>query len=93
MNRKTFFLLLFILALLAFKSITFAYIGIGIALLTQVGFGTILAFIIDVFTIGMGKSIANYIAMKKGYDNCGCDARIEYLNKMSKIELIEKIQL
>lgn len=45
--------------------------------------GNIVEGIIEVVTLGRGKDIATWIANKLGYDDCRCDARKEWLNKLS----------
>ena len=37
--------------------------------------GTLSEFIINLITLGQGKALATYIALKLGYENCGCDDR------------------
>lgn len=46
--------------------------------------GNIVEGIIEVVTLGRGKDIATWIANKLGYEDCGCDARKEWLNKLSR---------
>lgn len=46
--------------------------------------GNIVEGIIEVVTLGRGKDIATWIANKLGYEDCGCDRRKEWLNKLSK---------
>lgn len=92
MNRKVYFTLAFITALLAFKTHTF-FVWAFAVLLTQIGLGTLLAFLIDILTIGYGKDVASWIAHKRGYQSCGCAEREVLLNKYTKINLIENIKL
>ena len=42
--------------------------------------GDLLAFLINVITLGQGKKIATYIAKKLGYPDCGCNSRRLRLN-------------
>jgi hypothetical protein len=49
----------------------------------KIKLGTILAGIIDVITIGQGKYLASWIAMKLGYKSCGCCEREEWLNRLT----------
>ncbi len=39
--------------------------------------------LIHVITLGFGKSIASYIAIKLGYQSCGCCERKEWLNRLT----------
>jgi hypothetical protein len=43
--------------------------------------GNIVDGIINVITLGWGKSIASFIALKLGYANCGCEERRVFLNE------------
>jgi hypothetical protein len=45
-------------------------------------FGTWLEGLINVLTLGHGKSIAGWIAVKLGYSDCGCERRREYLDSL-----------
>ena len=49
----------------------------------KIKLGTILAGIINVLTIGQGKYLASYIALKLGYESCGCCEREEWLNRLT----------
>ena len=44
--------------------------------------GNILEGIINVITLGWGKDIAMWIAIKLGYSDCGCERRRVYLNSL-----------
>jgi hypothetical protein len=44
--------------------------------------GTILEALINLLTLGHGKSLAGAIATKLGYVDCGCDRRREYLDAL-----------
>ena len=44
--------------------------------------GNVLEGLINVLTLGWGKDIAGYIALKLGYANCGCEERRIFLNKL-----------
>ena len=44
--------------------------------------GNILEGLINVLTLGWGKDISGYIALKLGYANCGCEERRIFLNKL-----------
>ncbi len=44
--------------------------------------GNVLEGLINVLTLGWGKDIAGYIALKLGYTNCGCEERRLFLNKL-----------
>ncbi len=44
--------------------------------------GNVLEGLINVLTLGWGKDIAGYIALKLGYANCGCEERRLFLNKL-----------
>ena len=44
--------------------------------------GNVLEGIINVLTLGWGKSIASWIALNLGYQDCGCERRRLYLNKL-----------
>lgn len=44
--------------------------------------GNILDGLINVITLGRGKDIAGWIALKLGYANCGCEERRIYLNEL-----------
>lgn len=39
--------------------------------------------IIFILTLGQSKRIATYFAKLMGKEDCGCDARKEFLNKLS----------
>ena len=43
--------------------------------------GNILDGLINVLTLGWGKSIASWIAFNLGYENCGCEERRIWLNE------------
>ena len=49
----------------------------------KIKLGTILAGIIGFITFGQGKYFASYIALKLGYQSCGCCEREEWLNKLT----------
>jgi len=49
----------------------------------KIKLGTILAGIIDVITIGQGKYLSSWIAMKLGYASCKCCEREEWLNRLT----------
>jgi hypothetical protein len=44
--------------------------------------GNIVEGLIEVITLGWGKDIAGWIALKLGYANCGCEARKIWLNEL-----------
>jgi len=44
--------------------------------------GNIVEGLIEVVTLGRGKDIATWVAKLLGYEDCGCDRRKEYLNKI-----------
>lgn len=92
MNRKHYFQSAFIGALLSIYANTF-FIWVGVVIITYVGLGTSIAFLIDILTAGYGKDIAMWVAMKRGYTNCGCDERKTLLDKYTKINLFENIKL
>jgi hypothetical protein len=43
--------------------------------------GNIIDGIINVLTLGRGKDIAGWIALKLGYASCGCEERRIWLNE------------
>ena len=92
MNKKSYFTSAFISALLAIYANTFI-LWVVILLITYIGLGSLLAFLIDILTAGYGKDIAGWIAHKLGYQSCGCAEREALLNKYTKINLIENIKL
>ena len=58
-------------------------------------------YIINIITLGKGKDIAQWIAIKLGYEDCGCDNRKNWLNgitrtrtktKQRRISKVDKIQ-
>lgn len=44
--------------------------------------GNVLEGLINVLTLGWGKSIATHIALKLGYQDCGCEKRRIWLNEL-----------
>jgi hypothetical protein len=44
--------------------------------------GNIVEGLINVVTLGWGKDIASWIALKLGYASCGCEERRIYLNEL-----------
>jgi hypothetical protein len=44
--------------------------------------GNVLEGLINVLTLGWGKDIAGYIALKLGYADCGCEERKIFLNEL-----------
>ena len=63
--------------------------------------GDRLEYIINILTFGKGKDIAQWIATKLGYEDCGCDNRKNWLNgitrtrtktKQRRISKVDKIQ-
>ncbi len=42
--------------------------------------------LIYVITFGYGKPIATWIAKKRGYTDCGCEARRKWLNKLGSCD-------
>ena len=38
--------------------------------------------LINVLSLGHGKTLASWIALKLGYQDCGCESRRLYLNKL-----------
>jgi hypothetical protein len=53
--------------------------------------GNILDGLINLITLGWGKDIAGWIALKLGYVDCGCERRRVYLNELFGCE--ESIKL
>jgi len=92
MNKQTYFTSAFISALLAIYANTFI-LWVIVLLITYVGLGSLLAFLINILTAGYGKDIAMWVAQKRGYQSCGCDEREALLNKYTKINLVENIKL
>lgn len=43
--------------------------------------GNVVDGIINVITLGFGKDIAGWIALKLGYQSCGCEERRVFLNE------------
>ena len=68
--------------------------------------GDKLEYIINIITFGKGKDIAQWIAHKLGFEDCGCDDRKNFLNsifingitrtrtktKQRRISKVDKIQ-
>ena len=63
--------------------------------------GDKLEYIINIITFGKGKDIAQWIAHKLGFEDCGCDDRKNWLNvitrtrtktKQRRISKVDKIQ-
>jgi hypothetical protein len=63
--------------------------------------GDKLEYIINIITFGKGKDLAQWIAIKLGYEDCGCDNRKNWLNgitrtrtktKQRRISKVDKIQ-
>tara|TARA_R100001015_G_C4589662_1_gene145279 strand:+ start:896 stop:1102 length:207 start_codon:yes stop_codon:yes gene_type:complete len=63
--------------------------------------GDILEYIINIITFGKGKDIAQWIAHKLGFEDCGCDDRKNWLNgiartrtktKQRRVSKVDKIQ-
>ena len=63
--------------------------------------GDKLEYIINIITFGKGKDIAQWISIKLGYEDCGCDNRKNWLNgitrtrtktKQRRISKVDKIQ-
>ncbi len=48
--------------------------------------------LINFVTLGRGKDIAMFIAIKLGYTSCGCEERRIYLNKLTCKEYKDGIQ-
>ena len=48
----------------------------------RIKIGDLVAFIIKVLTLGQGKRIANWVAIKLGYEKCDCDNRQKALNNI-----------
>jgi hypothetical protein len=44
--------------------------------------GNIIEGLIELVTLGWGKDIAGWIALKLGYADCGCEARKQWLNNL-----------
>jgi len=44
--------------------------------------GDLVAFIIKIITLGQGKKIAHWVAVKLGYESCNCDRRQKALNNI-----------
>lgn len=44
--------------------------------------GDIVEAIITLLTLGHGLSLAQWIAKKRGFEDCGCDRRKQYLNEL-----------
>tara|TARA_R100000734_G_C3211016_1_gene26140 strand:- start:272 stop:466 length:195 start_codon:yes stop_codon:yes gene_type:complete len=47
-------------------------------------------YIINIITFGKGKAIAQWIANKLGYEDCGCENRKNFLNRFSEINNISR---
>lgn len=45
--------------------------------------GNFIEGIINILTLGHGKSLAEWVAQKLGYSDCGCEERRIWLNKLS----------
>ena len=45
--------------------------------------GDIVQKVINILTFGTGKTIAEKIANKLGFESCGCSERQQWLNKVS----------
>ena len=45
--------------------------------------GNIVEGFIEVITLGRGKDIAQWFALRLGLTSCGCDERKNWLNKLS----------
>lgn len=43
--------------------------------------GNVLEGLISVLTLGWGKTLAGWIALKLGYQDCGCEERRVWLNE------------
>lgn len=48
--------------------------------------GSWLESLINVITFGWGSTLASWIALKLGYQSCGCTERKNYLNKLFNCE-------
>lgn len=46
--------------------------------------GDKLEYIINIVTFNKGKKIAQWIANKLGYEDCGCEDRKNYLNGITR---------
>ena len=92
MNKKLYFIIALISALTAIYANVF-FVWVAILLITYIGLGSLLAFLINILTAGYGKDIAGWIAHKRGYQSCGCDEREALLNKYTKINIIQNIKL
>lgn len=44
--------------------------------------GNIVEKIINIVTLGQGHKVAQYIAIKLGYSDCGCEGRKNWLNNL-----------
>ena len=51
--------------------------------------GDKLEYIINIITFGKGKDIAQWVAKKLGYDDCGCEDRKNYLNNITRDDTIK----
>tara|TARA_R100000081_G_C4725025_1_gene120200 strand:+ start:420 stop:626 length:207 start_codon:yes stop_codon:yes gene_type:complete len=63
--------------------------------------GDKLEYIINIITLGKGKDIAEWIAHKLGFEDCGCNKRKNWLNGITRtrtktkqrgISKVDKIQ-
>jgi len=56
-------------------------------MLKRIKLGDCVEFLIDLFTLGYGKRISEWIAIDVlGYQSCGCCQRKEWLNKLTNPE-------
>jgi hypothetical protein len=56
-------------------------------MLKRIKLGDWVEFLIDLFTLGFGKRISEWIAIDVlGYQSCGCCERKEWLNKLTNPE-------
>jgi hypothetical protein len=92
MSKKQFYTTALISGLMALYADTL-WLWIIVLMTTYVGLGTILAFVIDILTAGYGKDLALKIAQMRGMTDCGCSRRQAYLDKWTKIKLIDEIKL
>ena len=92
MNKKLYFIIALIGALTAIYANVF-FVWVAILLITYIGLGSLLAFLINILTAGYGKDIAMWIAERRGMTDCGCDEREALLNKYTKINIIQNIKL
>jgi len=55
-------------------------------MLKRIKIGDWVEALIHTITLGYGERIAGYVAIKLGYQSCGCCQRAEWLNKLTNPE-------